>query len=70
MCDQVGGKAPGSVGTGQAGECRQQRAVVLERFGHLVVEAFVVLGFGSVVAEPDPFGDQDPCAGLAVVVPK
>ncbi len=40
---QVGRQAPGSVRAGQAGDGGEQRAVVLNRLGHLVVEALVVL---------------------------
>src|SRR5262249_44456893 len=65
---RLAGKAPGSVSAGKSGEGSEQRPIVFKRFGHLVVEALVVLKFYSVAAEPDSLGDQYPCAGLAVVV--
>lgn len=46
----------------------QQRAVVLEGFGHLVIETLVVLTLEPVAAEADSLGDQQAGAGGAVIV--
>ncbi len=62
------GSAPGPVAAGEAGQRGDQRAVVLQRFGHLVVEALVVLALDTVGAELDSLGDQQSGAGVAVVV--
>ena len=58
------------MGACEAGDRGKQRAVVLIRFGHLIVEALVVLSLGPVVAEQDPFGDHYSRAAVAVVVGK
>jgi hypothetical protein len=68
MCGQIGRQAPGSVRAGKSRDCGQQRAIVLNRFGHLIVEALVVLTLDSVVIESDSLADQYAGAGLAVVV--
>ena len=49
--DQVGRQAPGSVRAGQASDGGEQRAIVLQRLGHLVVEALVILTFDSIAAK-------------------
>jgi hypothetical protein len=56
------------VGAGEAGHGGERRAIVRKRFGHLIIEALVVLAFDSVVAETDSLSDQYSGAGLAVVV--
>jgi hypothetical protein len=68
VCGQVSRQAPGPVGAGEAGDGGQQRAIVLQRLGHLVIEALVVLAFDSVVVKLDSFGDQQSRAGPALVV--
>ncbi len=64
----LGTQASGTVVPGKAGQRGQQRAVVIQWFGHLVVEALVILALDTVVPEPDLLGDQDSGTGVAVVV--
>jgi hypothetical protein len=56
------------VGAGEAGQRGQPCAIVLQRFGHLVVEALVIVALDSVVAELDSFSDYYSGAALPVVV--
>ena len=48
---QARGQVSGLVGPREPGDCGEQRAVVLVRFGHLVVQAFVVLPLDSIGAK-------------------
>ncbi len=59
---------PGSMRSREAADGAQQRAVVIDGSGHLVVEALVVLLFDPVGAELDSLADQDSGAGVTVVV--
>ena len=64
----LGTHASRSVVADQPGQRGQQRAVMIQRFGHLVVETLVVLAFDAVGREMNSLGDQYSGAGAAVIV--
>ena len=64
----LGRQQAGSMCAGQAGQRGQQRPVVLQRLGHFIVEALMVLMLDTVGAELNSFSDEQPGAGRAVVV--
>jgi hypothetical protein len=68
LTGQPGRQAPGSVVADKPGQRRQQRAVVVQWFGHLIVEALVVLALDAVGSETDSLADQYSGAGVAVVI--
>jgi hypothetical protein len=56
------------MGAGKAGQRGEQCLVVLERLGHFVVEALVVLTLDSVDAELNSLRDEQPSVRSLVVV--
>jgi len=56
------------MGAREAGQRGEQRAVVIQGFGHFVVEALVVVALDSLVAIAYSLGDEHSGAGTAVIV--
>jgi hypothetical protein len=68
LLGQPCGKSARPMGARKPGDGGEQRAVMLERIGHLIIQTLAVLRLDSVDTELDPLTDQHTRAGIAVIV--
>jgi hypothetical protein len=68
LLGQPCGKSARPMGARKPGDGGEQRPVMLERIGHLIIQTLAVLRLDSVDTELDPLTDQHTRAGIAVIV--